>query len=212
MQRTTVAMLLVLACAARGQAQSGTPRANPKGFFLGAHVLGAAIKSDESDTDNTTESGAGLGVQAGWGFTPRWALFVDAAGASIDAEEGDDYSLAHFDVGLRFHFVSATRALVPYLDAAFTGRAAEQKNVTLDDGTPGGTTGTLSFSGSGFSLGGGLQYFFSPKLSLNAGLRWTTGAFDSAKFQDVQVNDLDFDASSTRVNLGVVWYPMALRP
>ena len=112
----------------------------------------------------------------------------------------------HFDVGLRYAFTSPTQRVVPFLDAAYTGRALAQDDADLGDGT----TAEVSLSGAGFTFGGA-QYYVSPKRAIGVGLKWTTGEFDAVKVDDVSVDDLGIDATSTRLNLGVTWYPMAGR-
>ncbi|MBA3560579.1 MAG: hypothetical protein H0W30_18515 [Gemmatimonadaceae bacterium] len=81
----------------------------------------------------------------------------------------------------------------------------------IDDGEGGTVTGKLQASGTGFTFGGGLQYHFTPKVALNTSLGWTVGEFSTIKFEDVSVDGLNMDATSTRFNLGISWFPMISR-
>ena len=203
MRYLSATLLLAALCVTKADAQTPSPT-NPQGFFLGAHLLGGSIKSNEPDSDAETMNGGGAGMQLGYGFNKNWAMFGDFTATAMNPEQGDSYGLGHFDLGMRYHFTSPSRSLVPFLDAAFTGRAAVQENVDM-----GGETGDLSLSGTGFSFGGGLQYFVNPVLALNSSLRFTVGQFDRAQFDNVSVDDLNIDATTTRLNLGIVWYPQA---
>ena len=180
-------------------------RANTSGFFIGLALNGSAIRADK--VSSSTESGGGLSLQLGWGFTKQFAMFIDGSAARIASDAGD-YDLAHFDIGARWHFVSPSRALVPFLEVGLTGRAASEQDVFLIDDFGNSYQGDLSIQGSGFSFGGGLQYFVAPKWALGGTLKWTTGTFSRVQFNNVSVDGLDLDATSARFNLGFTWYPM----
>jgi hypothetical protein len=47
----------------------------------------------------------------------------------------------------------------------------------------------------------------SPKLALTGGLKWTVGEFSTIKVGSVSLNDLDIDATTTRLNFGLTWFP-----
>jgi hypothetical protein len=186
-------------------ASEAVSRANTSGFFIGLALNGSAIRADK--VSSSTESGGGLALQLGWGFTKQFAMFIDGSAARIASDAGD-YDLAHFDIGARWHFVSPSRALVPFLEVGLTGRAASEQGVYLIDDFGNSYQGDLSIQGSGFSFGGGLQYFVAPAWALGGTLKWTTGTFSRVQFNNVSVDGLDLDATSARFNLGFTWYPM----
>ena len=217
MQRSTaLALLALLASSAPLAAQmpsSSLPRANTGKLFLGLGLNGTSMHVDESDvSEDETNNGGGISGQIGWGFTPKFALFLEAGAARINTDDDDDFTLSHVDLGARYHFVSPSRAFVPYLEAALTHRSANADDVQFDDGTGTFEDVDIEFSGNGFTLGGGIQFFVSPAWALNAGLKWTTGEFDKLKVDNVSIEDLDIDATTTRLTLGINWYPMANRP
>ena len=180
---------------------------NERGFFLGAALNGTGLAGKDL-TDNEAESGGGLSLSLGYQFHPNWAFFVEGAGANMSSKTGgDQYILSHFDLGVRYHFVSATRSWVPYLDVAFSGRAASEDNIEFFDSAGRPTTGTLEISGTGFSFGGGFNFHTSPRFAIQTGLRWTVGDFTTVKFRDISVSGLNAHATTGRFNLGVVWYP-----
>jgi len=183
-------------------------KAHTSRLFLGLGVNGSAIKADDADEGR---SGGGLSFSLGWGFTPNIALVADLAGASMDAGDGEQYGLGHADLLARFSLARAGHAFVPYVEAGLTGRAAVQRDVTIIDDQGNPQTGDLSISGTGFTLGGGAQYFVARSLALGASLQWTTGQFNQATFQDATVDGYEIDANSTRLTVGLSWYPMAGR-
>lgn len=181
-----------------------TPRASStKGLFLGVHLNGSAVNIDDLSPD--TESGGGIGVHAGYGFTPNLALVLEATAARLDLE-GDETMLAHVDLSLRYAFTSPTRRFVPYVEAGYAGRALAANDVMwVEDDMI--YEADLSLSGAGPSLGGGFHYYLSPTLAFGAGLKWMGGEFDEITIDDVSVSGLGLDASSTRVNLTLTWFP-----
>lgn len=181
------------------QGKSGT-----SGIFLGASLNGSAIKADDLNED--AESGGGLTLQLGYGFTKNFALFLEGTGSSMQTE-GSSWGLGHFDIGARYHFANPSRSVVPFLEAAFTGRAGVEDDAILIDDLGNPYTGNLEISGTGFTFGGGLLFFLNQSVALNTGLKWTMGEFSTVKFGNVSVDGLEADATSARLNLGLTWFP-----
>ena len=107
-----------------------------------------------------------------------------------------DYTLVYLDLGVRFNFRSGASAVVPYLDGSISGVAS-----TYDT-----AFGDATFTGGGLSLGGGVQYFFSPEFALNGGLQFTLGQYNEIEMGG-QSEGIDLDLTSARLNVGVSWYP-----
>ena len=195
--------LLLCATAAPAMAQAVAPASSAKGFFVGAHLNGSSLTADDFNDD--TENGGGAGIHLGYGFTSRLALVTDFTVAALDDGAGGEIGFGHFDLGLRYAWTSPVRRWVPSLELGISGRALAQDDALLDDGA----RHEVSLTGGGFTVGGGIQYYVSPKLALGAMVKFTGGEFDRFKVDNVSVDDLNIDASSTRVNLGLTWYPMA---
>lgn len=180
------------------------PRSNTAKLSFTFGINGTAISSE--DLDNARRSGPGLHLGAGYGFSSRFAVFIDAAGANIQSED-DDYMLSHVDLGLRFHFANPNRAFIPYLEGAFTGRAAAFDDQTIE----GNDDIDVEASGGGFTLGGGILYFFNPRWAFNAHVKWTTGEFSRVRVENVTVDGFDIDAKTTRLGIGLSWFPQGSR-
>lgn len=194
-----------------------------KGLMIGGHVTGTAIKFGEikesaSDISTTAsddyESGPGGGVVVGWGLN-KWLMIyagLDIAKIKLKGLEDfdddepfnvipGDYALIHGDLGARFSFVRDNSSLVPYANVAVSSRDASVEVLGEE----------FTLHGVGVTLGGGLQYFFTPKLALDANLQFTAGKFSEAEAAGVKV-DLDKfaevkNSNSARVNIGLRFYP-----
>lgn len=190
------------------QYESDVVRSRTTGLIVGAALSGSAFRSTE--ISDQTERGGGAELRLGWGFTPKFAIVADAGGATMDGP-ASQYTLGHVDFGARYSFANARRAFVPYLEAALTGRAMVEPDVETTDQNGNVVTDDQVFSGFGYTFGGGVQYYIAPALALGADLRWTTGEFDTLQYGDVSVEGFEVDATTTRLSLGLTWYPMRSR-
>lgn len=182
----------------------GAPVSRTKGFFLGAHLNGSAVESTDPGVDDETESGLGAGLQVGFGFSNRVALFADVTAAALEGR--GEISLVHGDLGIRYSFAGVSR-FVPFLEAAVTGRLRAEDDVPLENGA----RGDRSLSGAALTLGGGAQWFATRHVAFGGSVKWTAGEFTTLTVNDLSVDGLDVDATSTRINVGMIWHPKAGR-
>ena len=180
-------------------------RVNTRGLMLGLALNGSGIRSE--DLNSTTESGAGLAGQLGWGFTKNFALLLSASGARIGSV-GGNYDLAQVDLGGRWHFVNSVNGIVPFVEVGYAARAATKKDVLVSDGAGTIYPGDLTILGGGVSFGGGLEYFVTRRWALGGSFRWTTGQFSSVRVDNVTMDGFAIDATSGQFNMGFSWYPM----
>jgi hypothetical protein len=206
MRRTFLLLAwLLVPTAAMAQVRSETG-----GLRLSAHLVGSSISFRDADL---RESGLGVGISGGYGFTPRFQLLGRFDAAVIRADEGLDYALVHADLTIRYNFANSDRRLVPFVSAGVS-----ERSVIREDSTGAGES---VVSGASITLGGGLSYFFSPSFALegelSVGLQrpfykerpacsgWY--ACDTL-FED---DPVIFSASTTRLAAGVSWYPRGRR-
>lgn len=182
------------------RAQESTTR----GFVLGAHLGGASLAVEGSDRSN----GGGGGLFVGYGLNRSFTLFLQLDGSSVDVRNQPDvegsWSIGHADLGVRYHFANSLRSWVPYLQAAFTGRAVQVKDLP-----PGSVfqDSEIEFSGGAFTLGGGIMLYPSQTFAFDLGLLFSGGEFSDITVGQTTQGGLDIDASSSRFNLGIVWWP-----
>ena len=191
--------------AAQVPTMSPAKRSTPTGFQLGLGLSGSSIKFEDQDD---TESGGGFGFQLGWGFTPNILVYLAGQAAVHEQEaltssgEKGEYILGHGDLGLRWHFL-AGRRWVPYADVAFTTR---QMSGELEQ--PGGEKEDVEITGEGgLSVGGGVQFFVSPRFAVDANLKFSGGKFTEQKIGSTKT-DIDMSATSSRLFVGISWFPM----
>jgi hypothetical protein len=185
---------------------ASTLRSNTSRLFLEVAANGSGISVD--DLSDGTESGGGVTFRIGYGFSPKFALTIDGTAASIGGDP-DSYILAQGDFAIRYHFADPTRAFVPFVELGWAALSASQEGVSFDDGSGGPpVTGDMEISGSGFTFGGGFLYFLNPRWAFSTGIKVTRGSFNDVTFQDVTVSGLDLNTTTSRVNIGIAWFPM----
>ncbi len=178
-------------------AQESTTR----GFHLGLHASGASLQVQDGDRSNA----GGGGVVIGYGINRRILLFLQADGATFDVRDTDiegEWTMAHVDLGVRYHFASSLRSWVPYLQAAFSGRTVNVDNAVVNQ-MPAADGSML---GGAFSVGGGLMVYFKETLALDLQLIWSNGKFTEFKVGNLTESVPGVDARSSRFNIGVSWW------
>jgi opacity protein-like surface antigen len=188
------ALALAVGLALHPAAAPGQLAGEPRGLLLGAHLAPTTV---EFESATGPESALGLGLTLGYAFTPRWALLLTADGASYEPDGArSDYTVGHGDLLLRFSFAGIGGALVPLLEAGIGGRQVETRT----------EVGTFEAGGGTGTLGAGLQYFLSPPLALELGVRGTFGQLEEITW-GTHRQEIDEPVTSLRWRAGIVWYP-----
>ena len=199
--------LLPLAALALGVAaeSAAAQESTTRGFTMGLHGTGASL--DPQGSGNDRESAGGGGLHLGYGVNRRITIFAQLDGAKFDNLSTDnvegEWTMGYFDVGVRFNFANSLRKWVPFLEAAFGYRAVSVTDPIVNNVA----ANELSISGGGLTLGGGIDYYLSESWALDLQLLWTGGEFNTLRVDNVSVSGLDFDATSSRLSLGVGWWP-----
>ncbi len=189
-------MLLVAGFAGSADAQR---MPDVTGLHLGAAINATSIKLDETQfSSNERENGYGANIYAGYNFTRNIGLLLSLTGSNINDDETTDFGVVHADLIGRASFPGQS-PLVPYLELGVAGVAAAYTPDNEDE---------VELSGVGLTLGAGLNYFFTPRLALDLGVRVTPGEFGTAKIAGREVDaggGVGFN--TTRVNVGLAFYP-----
>lgn len=207
LQLKTIPLFLALCLAWCPSAQGQMPDnekeilSDTEGFFIEGHFQGHGLTVEDSDAD----SGGGLGVKVGYGFTPLFTLYLGIDGASMDVSNGEgqnvvasEYTLVYVDLGGRINLRAGPNSVVPYLDGSLSGIGSVYDTAA----------GEATFSGAGVSIGGGVQYFFSPQFAFNGGLDLTFGSYDELELAG-QTESVDLGITGARINIGFSWYPFS---
>lgn len=127
------------------------------------------------------DGGIGFGILLGYGFTKDMALELSYFGTSHNAEflggRGDvDYNVLNLD--LKFSFLTE-QPTQPYL---LFGLGLNE--IVVKDGSVNFFTGQVgdgTFTGGSFNLGAGVDHYFTPNISLGAGLIYRIVRYDEAE-------------------------------
>ena len=205
MLRRGVALAAGLVFALTVSAAAQETKSKTTGLLLGLHLNGTAAQYEDVDE---TESGGGLGFTVGYGFNRHFTLYLTADAGLLEFRDwlwSGQYSMGHVDIGGRYMFARDSRKVVPYLDAALTGRAiASEVNFQLGNAN---LVGDIDITGGGLSAGGGVEIFFKPTLALDLALKWSVGTFNSYQFEGQDLDLESTSATTTRFNLGLSWRP-----
>lgn len=170
-------------------------------FWIGLGLEGNGLLANDA-LNSGTDSGRGIGLSLGYGFTPRWSLYSALSGASMTASDfSGTYALGHFDVGTRIHFGNESGRVRPFVQAALSGRAVTQ------DFYLGSRAYKVEAGGAGVSFGGGLNAHVTPALALSGAVTWSVGSFSVYKVNGLEVPSDSPGVTSARVHLGLVWFP-----
>ena len=205
--RRTIALSSALLSLTVGAVVASTPAAaqesTTRGFNVGLHVSGQSLTPEDGDR----QSAGGAGLIIGYGFNRSIELFLQGDAGEFDVDNAaveGDWTMAHADLGVRYHFANSLRSWVPYVQAALSGRAVSVSNGIINTQTQ---TEDITISGGAFTLGGGIMFYFSETWAADIQLAWSGGRFTDVKVGDVTYTGADFDAQTSRFNIGVSWWP-----
>jgi len=176
----------------------------PTGLILGVNATGSFVTVDGATIDGHTfdgrgrEGGGGMQFTIGYAFTPGIGVLLHGGGVMLNEEQ--ERVLGGVELALRYSFVNAPRSLVPYMEMALGGFA-------LKDGVGNGRS---ELAGGSLSVAGGFNYFVTRRVALNADFRYNMGMFPTVSVDSRNItDDARMGFSSSRVNVGLNWYPMA---
>ncbi|MBC7898169.1 MAG: outer membrane beta-barrel protein [Cytophagaceae bacterium] len=196
---------LAAACALPSMLQSQV--STTRGLSVGVHVIGTSLATEGNDT----RSGGGLSARLGYGFNRIVTGFVHIDGSEIEIpeEQGNGagltgaWSMAHAEVGARFHFANSLRRWVPYLETSAGARVVSVKDARVN----GQDAGKVDFNGGAFTVGGGVSTFFRQTLAFDVNLKVTGGQFTEIDLGGVALQNLEIEATSVRFGVGIIWWP-----
>ncbi len=178
------------AAAQLGPAGSDAGRSGTGRLSLGVQLSGSALAAGDAAPDQETARG-GLGLTVGYGISERVTAFVRGTSA---------YQTTQLDLGVRYRFGTASRAPRLYVEGAVTGLSATGRPRLDPAGEP--LPGTR-YSGTGLTVGAGLEVALGRRLGMDLGATHTLGRFARPMISDVD----DRSFSSTRVHVGLTWRP-----
>lgn len=177
----------------------------PTGLVVGLNLTGSfatvdgASFGDHTFTDRGREGGGGMHLTLGYNFTPAIGVLVHAGGVGLN---DDERVLGGVDLALRYSLTGPSVAVIPYLEMAIGGYALEDELAGVGSELNGGT----------LSVAAGLNYFLTRRFALNADVRYSIGAFTTARIDDRSItDDAGMGFSTSRMNVGFNWFPTSSR-
>ncbi|MEM1116846.1 MAG: outer membrane beta-barrel protein [Bacteroidota bacterium] len=181
-------------------APASAQRATTDGLFLQVSADAQSLFFNEDDFDQR-DDGTGLSLRAGYGVSRVVTLYLGLAGSRVEgATNGvidQPYDWGGGEIGARVNLLPSRR-LQPYLDVALRGVEARNDDFNLE------------FRGGGVTVGGGVAYFVSPAVALDAGLRFGGGGFNEVQLGrfSVDTDPDDLGYGEGRLSLGATFYPL----
>ena len=178
-------------------------RSNTRGLLLGINLGGGSLKVENGDA----QSGGGGGLTLGWGISRQVAIILRGDVANYEITDPDiegSYGVGVADLGVRISFGAEERMFLPFIIAALSVHTA-----AADVTTP--VNARIEISGPGFTLGGGFNHYFNPRLALDVGLLLTSGRFDSITIGSISADIGKLDSQVARLIVGLNWFPVTPR-
>ncbi|HSJ63126.1 MAG TPA: hypothetical protein VK922_04370 [Gemmatimonadaceae bacterium] len=212
---TALALVSLLASRpAHGQLEDDLfdPRDNTKGLALGVRggfVSGLSTTGERNyaGIDLATTWGSGVGLQVGYGYSPRLLFYGSVDHSWVDSDNTQvigDLTLYHFDFGVRYHLHLRDVRYVPYVSLALGGKQLYTRSFidTL------GVSRPATINGRAIVPGAGMQLFVTEDLAVDGQVAVSIGGFGKI---DVDGGGRRMYQSSggqtVRVLFGASWYP-----
>lgn len=190
MMKTLLFTITLLLSSSLLHAQSVTePVYDHEGFFLTGSILGSSWNIDDLDID--AEVGGGIGIKLGYNFNTAFGLFASFDAANMNPDNGEDYLLGHFDLGVQGTFRTASDRLRPFVKASVLGMSAQDED--------------LQINGAGFGIGAGAIISITEKLALD--INYTRGWVELSEVKiGSESFDVDENATTGRLFVGFAYH------
>ena len=196
------AVMTASGLAAQTHSESDVRPHGPTGLIVGLNATGSFATVDGASfgehtfTDRGREGGGGMHLSLGYNFTPAIGVLLHAGGIGLN---DDERVLGGIDLALRYSLTGPSEAVIPYLEMGIGAYGlVDEEGVGSE------------LNGGTLSVAAGLNYFLTRRFALNADFRYNMGIFDTARIDDRTIaDDAAMGFSTSRVNVGFNWFPMA---
>jgi opacity protein-like surface antigen len=169
------------------------PETNDRGIYLGLSLMGTSF--DIPEFSDGADTGGGLALEVGYNFNTNLGIFLNLDGSNMSPDGGEDYALAHFDLGVEGRLGDRQSSFRPFGKAAFLGTVASYE--TLGD--------DIEISGTGFGVGIGVYYFLNSNIAFDLGYTHSWISIDEVSVGSVSV-EIEENATSGRLGLGFSYH------
>ncbi|HEV7347851.1 outer membrane beta-barrel protein [Telluribacter sp.] len=197
---TTISALLLLGWGIQAQ----DIRSNTEGISLSGTANYCHWSSSFFDQlDELEPNGLGAGLRVGYGFNQRFEVFLSYEGFSFRhnlPEEWDVYRMNSLGAGLRMNLGGTLQRLRPFVEVGYSSH-----NLLINPVFLNGNSFEFRMKGPAIMASGGLRYFLSENLALNASVGGSYGKISSFLGNGSGFEDRP-DIRTVRANVGVSFF------
>ncbi len=182
MKNLTFNLLIISLLSIKSFSQSSlTVRSNTEGLHIGVSGNYAHWTSSYfSKLDEYEPMGLGAGVSLGYGINQHIELLASYNWHTFSFKESwDEYSLSSIGAALRYNMGGTLQSIRPFVEVGYNYQNIFITPVDLD-----GQLVDLQLKGGQIGVGGGLNFFVSPKFSINTKAGANLGKFSSFLFDN----------------------------
>lgn len=177
-------------------------RSNTEGFNLS--LQGSFVRWSSTFFDQLDESdpnGIGGAVRLGYGFNQRFEGFAQYERQTLKLKSDWDVNrMSTFAAGIRANFGGTLQAARPFVEVGYALQNLKISPVYLN-----GILYEFKLSGPSVWLGGGINYFITPQLSLNIRAAGTIGKYNSFLASGQGFEDRP-DVRTFRAAIGICYF------
>jgi hypothetical protein len=182
----TFTILCSIICLSSLAQDALTLRSNTEGFHIG---IGGSYKhwtsSYFNQLDELEPTGIGGGLNLGFGLNQHIELFATFDYHTFKFKnDWDDYGMTIIGVGTRYNFGGTLQKVRPYVELAYNYQYLVVDPVQLN-----GQLFKYELSGGALSLGGGVNFFVTPKVAINLKAGANLGKFSSFLLNEDGIED-----------------------
>ncbi|QJR37634.1 outer membrane beta-barrel protein [Gemmatimonas groenlandica] len=167
-------------------------RTHTTGLLLGYGTETNVITSQPGAASSDNEHVVGHGITLGYGFTRRWAAYLNAGWGGFETTAGNRTGAGSIDLGARYHLPTVGRVISPFLQGGLASRALSVDALNSRTGFVDNVLGWRSMA----AFGGGANVHVTRSLAISGMSTW--GATSDG-------------IANPRVHLGVLLLPSAWR-
>jgi opacity protein-like surface antigen len=200
MLRKTILFLFFLSFLSLLRAQD--IQSNTEG--LNVHLYGSLVRWSSTFFDQLDESdpnGIGAGIRLGYGFNQRFEVFAQYEAQTLKLKS--DWKVNRMTTlvaGVRANFGGTLQKVRPFIEAGYA-----LTNLKIDPVSLNGRLYEFKLQGPGVWAGGGVHYFVTPQLSINARVGGTFGKFNSFLASGQGFEDRP-DVNTFRASVGIIYF------
>ncbi len=133
-QSSVRALALLSSLALPAAAQERVARTHTTGLLLGYGTEANVVTSQPGVRSTANEHVVGQGLTLGYGFTRRWAAYINAGWGGFETTRSNRTGVGSVDLGARYHAPTVFRVITPFLQGGLSSRTLSRDRVDASTG------------------------------------------------------------------------------